>query len=401
MSPGYFLISRLALIQCFPCMGDVGIMAKSGSLLKKTKPARSDLSACSTPPTVLPRLIRSVDLSINSPSELYISTYIIMHNQPPSPSDTIAPIKTITYDTPDSPQINPNDLTAANFRLETTNDETKYTPGLWSSGGSTAVSLSGNQTQDENSMPATLSRHFRANIDTTHTDIILVVCGFVGGLVDGLSFNAWGSFSSMQTGNTVFLALGVSGQPAYPAYLWAKSLIAITVFIVSNIFFIHMHRFLNPRRRSTMIISFGIQTIAILIAAILVQLGVILPKPEDPRAPIEWMQILPISLLSFQAGGQICASRILGFDEIPTVVVTTLLCDLLVDPKLTAKGNPRRNRRIGAFLALFFGAMTAGGLSKATGMASSLWFAMGLKLTITLGWFVWKREGRRKSDVDV
>ncbi|CAG7962061.1 unnamed protein product [Penicillium salamii] len=59
MSPGYFLISRLALIQCFPCMGDVGIMAKSGSLLKRTKPARSDLSACSTPPTVLPRLIRS------------------------------------------------------------------------------------------------------------------------------------------------------------------------------------------------------------------------------------------------------------------------------------------------------------------------------------------------------
>lgn len=161
-----------------------------------------------------------------------------------------------------------------------------------------------------------------------------------------------------------------------------------------------MHRLLKPRRRSTMIISFGIQTLALLATAILIQLNVILPKPEDPRAPIEWMQILPISLLSFQAGGQICASRILGLDEIPTVVVTTLLCDLLVDPKLTAKCNPKRNRRIGAFLALFFGAMTAGGLSKTTGMASSIWFAMGLKLSITLGWFVWRREGRRKSDVE-
>ena len=202
-------------------------------------------------------------------------------------------------------------------------------------------------------------------------------------------------------GNTVFLALGPSGQPAYPAYLWAKSLIAITVFIASNVFFIRMHRTLGPRRRSTMIISFGIQTAGLLATAILIQQGVILPKPEDPRAPIEWMQIIPISLLSFQAGGQICASRILALDEIPTVVVTTLLCDLLVDPKLTAKFNPKRNRRAGAFLALFLGAMTAGGLSKTAGMASSIWFAMCLKLTITLGWIVWRREGRRKSDVDV
>jgi hypothetical protein len=204
-----------------------------------------------------------------------------------------------------------------------------------------------------------------------------------------------------KSGNTVFLALGASGQPAYPAYLWAKSLIALTVFLLSNIIFIHLHRYLGSRRRSTLILSFAIQTSALLATAILIQLGVVTPKPEDPRAPIEWMQVLPISLLAFQAGGQICASRILALDEIPTVVVTTLLCDLLVDPKLTAKSNPRRNRRAGAFLALFLGAMTAGGLSKTTGMASSIWLAMGLKMVITLAWVVWRREGRGKSDSEV
>ena len=203
------------------------------------------------------------------------------------------------------------------------------------------------------------------------------------------------------TGNTIFLALGVSGQPTTPAYLWAKSLIALAVFLASNILFVHMHRLLRPRRRSTMIISFGIQTIALLATAILIQLEIITPKPEDPRAPIEWMQVLALSLLAFQAGGQICASRILALDEIPTVVVTALLCDLLVDPKLTAKFNPKRNRRVGAFLALFLGAMTAGGLSKTTSMASSIWLAMGLKLTVTLGWIVWRGEGRRKSDFEV
>ncbi|KAJ5824740.1 hypothetical protein N7447_007080 [Penicillium robsamsonii] len=323
-----------------------------------------------------------------------------MHQRPSSPSGDINQLAPTGHRAPDNLSIYQHELTTTNFGLERPNEEIKYTPGFWSSGGSTAVSVSGNQTED-NTVYSTISRHFRADIDTTHTEIPLIICGFVGGLVDGLSFNAWGSFSSMQTGNTIFLALGPSGQPAFPAYLWAKSLIALTVFLASNILFIRMHRLLSPRRRSTMILSFGIQTIALLVTAILIQLEVITPKPEDPRAPIEWMQALPISLLAFQAGGQICASRILALDEIPTVVVTAMLCDLIIDPKLTAKFNPKRNRRIGAFLALFLGAMTAGGLSKTTSMASSIWLAMGLKLIITLGWIVWQQEGRRKSEFDV
>lgn len=33
----------------------------------------------------------------------------------------------------------------------------------------------------------------------------------------------------------------------------------------------------------------------------------------------------------FQSAGQIMASRALGFSEIPTVVITSLLCDLVLD----------------------------------------------------------------------
>jgi hypothetical protein len=121
-----------------------------------------------------------------------------MHHRPPSPSGFIEPLTT-TARAPDARSIYQTDLTTANSRLERPNEEFKYTPGIWSSGGSTAVSLSGNQTED-NTVRSTISRHFRADVDTTYTDIPLIICGFVGGLVDGLSFNAWGSFSSMQTG---------------------------------------------------------------------------------------------------------------------------------------------------------------------------------------------------------
>ncbi|KAJ5669190.1 hypothetical protein N7462_010260 [Penicillium macrosclerotiorum] len=258
--------------------------------------------------------------------------------------------------------------------------------------------------RERESGPYKILQYFCVELDARRAYVALVICGFVSGLVDGLSFNAWGSFSSMQTGNTVFIALGVSGQPEYPAYLWAKSLISLAVFLLSNVFFIHLCRTLNPLRRSTLILSFGLQTAALIVAASLVQVGIVSPRPEDPRAPIQWMQIIPITLLAFQAAGQICASRLLAFDEIPTLVVTTLLCDLLVDANLYTRpwsANPKRNRRIASFLALFLGAMTAGGLSRTTGMASSLWLAVALKSIITLSWFFWKGSSggvRQKQD---
>ncbi|RAL12215.1 YoaK family protein [Aspergillus homomorphus CBS 101889] len=289
----------------------------------------------------------------------------------------------------DNIQPAPAAATAYNRHLQFSEDR----GGLWSSGNSTIVSLNQSTDDEETTSYARIARHFQAEIDISYADLPLIVCGFVSGLVDGLSFNAWGSFSSMQTGNTVFIALGASGQPRYPAYLWAKSLIALCTFITSNILFIQTSRLLGPpRRRSSLILSFAVQSVCLLVAALLVELEVVAPRPENPRAPIQWMQIIPISLLAFQAGGQVCASRILEFDEIPTVVLTSLLCDLLVDPNLLARKNPKRDRRIGAFLALFLGAMTAGGLSKVTSMASSLWFAFGLKLMITLAWMVWKTD---------
>lgn len=43
-------------------------------------------------------------------------------------------------------------------------------------------------------------RYMFFNIDRSWTDVILILCGFVSGLVDGLSFTFWNSFSDMQTG---------------------------------------------------------------------------------------------------------------------------------------------------------------------------------------------------------
>lgn len=148
-----------------------------------------------------------------------------------------------------------------------------------------------------------------------------------------------------------------------------------------------------------MILSFALQTLLLLIPAVLVQVHTISSTPE--HNPTEWLSDVVISLLAFQAAGQILASKFLGFPEIPTVALTALTCDLLLDEKLFQRpwsSNPKRNRKLGFLIALFCGAMTAGGIAKGPGLACGLWLAMALKGAITVSWFMWSETETQPSE---
>ena len=110
--------------------------------------------------------------------------------------------------------------------------------------------------------------------------------------------------------------------------------------------------------------------------------------PDD----IDWRQLLPIALLSFQSAGQIVGSRTLGIAEIPTVVLTSMLHDIASDPHLLGplKKNVKRNRRILAFFWILIGAIIGGFVSERTGgVYYPLWIAGGIKLCITGAWVFW------------
>ena len=182
----------------------------------------------------------------------------------------------------------------------------------------------------------------------------------------------------------------MAGKPDHPDKLWAKALISVAAFLVGIFCFIYGSRLLGPLRRLTMILSFALQTVLLLIAALLAQVHAINETPNQD--PTQWLQNVAIALLAFQSAGQILASKFLGFPEIPTVALTALMCDLFLDKKLFQRpwsSNPKRNRKLGFIVALLFGAMTAGGMAKDHGLASGLWLAMALKGAITLSWFVW------------
>jgi hypothetical protein len=83
----------------------------------------------------------------------------------------------------------------------------------------------------------------------------------------------------------------------------------------------------------------------------------------------------------------------LGFNEIPTVVITSLLCDLMSDPQLFLVRNVKRDRRIIAFLLTLVGSIVGGWVTKVTGAISPiLWLSAGIKGLLVLAWAFWKAK---------
>lgn len=158
-------------------------------------------------------------------------------------------------------------------------------------------------------------------------------------------------------------------------------------------------------------ISFFIQSVVTGIVAVLATTGAVHNKPqgresvhvggniiETVRDSFPWTDFAPITLLAFQSAGQIVASRVLKYNAMPTVVLTSLYCDLMSDARLftaPVTDNADRSRRSVGAVLLFAGAVGGGFLSKSwTGFAGALWIAAFLKTGIAVAWCCWKPKGK-------
>ncbi|KAK0654761.1 hypothetical protein B0T16DRAFT_450524 [Cercophora newfieldiana] len=271
-----------------------------------------------------------------------------------------------------------------------------------------------------------LLAHLRRDIDVRHADLILIVCCMLSGLCDSVAFNATGAFVSMQTGNTIILSLGAASLPPNQPTLWLRALISLVSFWLGCFFFARFarHFLASPRSRLTLFASFAIQSCCLIAAAALAQSHVIPSFAQTSlrtvldaegtkhREEIENnnLSLAPLALMAFQFGGQIVASRTLGYNEVPTNVLTSLYCDFLSDPLLfSAKGgiwaDKKRNRRFAAVVMSFVGGISGGWVQRSKGgMAAALWMAVFIKVCTTVGWLCWKAEkkegeGGKKAEV--
>ncbi|GLA96455.1 hypothetical protein AtubIFM57143_003921 [Aspergillus tubingensis] len=234
--------------------------------------------------------------------------------------------------------------------------------------------------------------YVRAEINVKYADLLLLACCFCSGLLDSTMYNAYNTFVSMQTGNTIFVGLGASQQDSRP-YDWARSLTAIGCYAIGSFIFSRINNFLGPKRRGTLVACFLLQVVLVIIAAALSQSHVIAGDLADAHSTTfvtHWSQEAVIVLLSMQSAGQTVASRVLGYNEVPTVVITSLLCDLMMDPKLFLLRNEKRDRRVIAFILTLVGAIAGGWISKATGnIWAALWIIAGLKFFMSVALSFW------------
>ena len=144
-----------------------------------------------------------------------------------------------------------------------------------------------------------------------------------------------------------------------------------------------------------MSVSFLVQAILTFIALVLVETHVV-PPGAGNMLPKNCIVLLPLALLSFQSAGQIVMSRMLAYNELPTVVLTSTYCDLMFDPLLfTAplKEDVKRNRRFISVIALLLGAVLGGFLTEGGSIAGPLWIAGSIKVGLSVTWIFWGGKG--------
>lgn len=229
------------------------------------------------------------------------------------------------------------------------------------------------------------TRYLQNEIDIRHSYLVLLVCYVITGLLDSSAVLVWGSFVSMQTGNTVYFGLGLVGTSDDK---WIKSGVSIAGFCIGSFAFASFHRLLPTGRRWVLVTSFVIQLAFIVIAALIVT--IFRPNRETP---LGWPVILPLLLVSAQSSGQAVASRVLKCNGLTSVVLTSVYCDLFSNPDLLVAGEPEELKRVAAVVCLIFGTVLGGLWAHSSfGIMGALWMAAVLKAFICFAWIGWKKK---------
>ena len=144
----------------------------------------------------------------------------------------------------------------------------------------------------------------------------------------------------------------------------------------------------GPTRRLTLCLSFLIQTVCIIVAATLVQTGAVPESTAESK-----LVFIAIPFLAAQSGAQIVTAKSLGFNEVPTTVLTSVYNDLGGDTQLLAWHNPKRNRRLAAVAMILVGGISAAWISRELGgLAVVLWLGAGIKFLLSLSWLLFRAE---------
>ncbi|KAL4790458.1 hypothetical protein BDV19DRAFT_372233 [Aspergillus venezuelensis] len=241
--------------------------------------------------------------------------------------------------------------------------------------------------------------HLSTPINPSHTSLLLLLSYTLTGLLDSAAISLWGSFASMQTGNTVYLGLGSIGADPSSETRWVKAATSIGSFCLGCLFFSAFYRLAgHSRRRWVLALAFAVQGGFVALAA-----GVVMgySRSTSSKDEIAWSTLLPLSLVAFQSSGQAVSSRVLERKSLTSVVLTSVYCDLFSLPISaggSGKGGKEDLKRFGAIVCLLLGVVLGGLWAKSEiGPVGALWTVVAGKGAIVLAWLLWRGKGENET----
>ncbi|KAL4903979.1 hypothetical protein BDW74DRAFT_185713 [Aspergillus multicolor] len=242
-------------------------------------------------------------------------------------------------------------------------------------------------------MKPTLSKIWSYLNEDIREDLLLecqlLLLSFATGIQDAAAWPDYACFASNQTGNTLFLAIGVAGL-ANNAYSFSNIGMSLGMFVLGGLVMGQLGNWFGVRRRLWLLLSSIIQTVLVFVGMIV---QYTLPiKPEGPAA------LGVIACLAFSSGGQVAMSRSLKITEITTAMATAAYVDVVVDPGLLKVHNRLRDRRV-MFLVMLTAGCFAGAFAQRAVNSSFalLWCAVG-KTVVTVSLLGNRRIERRQSN---
>ena len=235
------------------------------------------------------------------------------------------------------------------------------------------------------SLRARISGSFKAPIDDdTLLEAQLLVLTFATGMEDATTYLDYRYFVSNQTGNTVLIAVGISGVGSSIIDVPSMA-VSLSVFILGGWMMGQLGNTVGCRQRGWLITSSAIQTI-------LTFIGSGLRYWQGNSGSDESIAHVVIALLAFSSVAQVSMVRSLKITDITTANATSAYVDTFIDTNLYKLHNRPRNRRLLFLLSLYVGSFAGAFTHKRFRSPLTLLISALSKILVTIALFFNKKS---------
>jgi len=236
-----------------------------------------------------------------------------------------------------------------------------------------------------------------ADVNPIKSTVPLAAFCFMTGFIDAVCFTAVFVWAGFQTGNTVQLSLAIARLFAGPPGHRDKTFHisdqqALTSLLTFNAgaFVGRLGDWMGPMSRAWLMLGTFIQALFTMAAAVAVWQSGQISVATDRYDPA-WTNALTfvaIGFMSASVGLQGIMGKRVNTQFSTTVVLTTVWCELMADPKLFKLNRYiiSRDHKVIAIFALFLGGFVGRALIDQIGSAGTLGIGTGIRVVIAVWW---------------